>query len=169
MLTETIGASSAPQAHFIRDRIPADGLFFGHEWRISPKPFPIAPEVAKEFETLGRVLLQFYRAVNLLYRQSLAGKQPDWVAAYLDRGKPAELLALQRSAALKNEGPRVIRPDVLLTESGLSIIELDSVPGGIGLTAWLNQTYSELHLSHGTPAVIGGARGMYGGFASIFG
>src|SRR5437588_2933462 len=139
-----LAMSSSEQAQFIRARIPSDGLFFGHEWRISPEPFPIGPEVVKEFETLGRVLLQFYRAVNLLYRQSVAGKQPAWVAAYLDQGKPAELLALQRSLPLKNEVPRVIRPDVLLTDSGLSIIELDSVPGGIGLTAWLNQTYSLL-------------------------
>src|SRR5207249_3830535 len=84
----------------------------------------------------------FYRAVNLLYRQSAEGKQPGWVAQWLDRGKPADLLALQRSQTFKNEVPRVIRPDVLLTDSGLSIIELDSIPGGIGLTAWLNQTYA---------------------------
>jgi len=121
--------------------------------------------VANEIETLGRVLLQFYRAVNLLYRQSVEGKQPAWVAALLDQGKPAELIALQRSPAFKNDVPRVIRPDLLLTEHGLSITELDSVPGGIGLTAWLNKTYSE---TAATP-VIGGADGMLQGFAGIFG
>src|SRR5260221_669202 len=72
---EQSGAGMGPSesARFIRDHIPADGLFFGHEWRISPTPFPISAEVAKEFDTLGRVLLQFYRTVNLLYRQSAAG------------------------------------------------------------------------------------------------
>jgi hypothetical protein len=89
------------------------------------------------------VLLQFYRAVNLLYRKSAEGKQPEWVARWLDLGKPRELIELQRSAAFKNEIPRVIRPDILLTETGFSITELDSVPGGIGLTAWLNKTYSK--------------------------
>ena len=73
--------SPAARARFIRDRIPSDGLFFGHEWRISPEPFPIDARIAKEFETLGRVLLQFYRAANLLYRQSIAGKQPEVIAA----------------------------------------------------------------------------------------
>ena len=53
-----------------------------------------------------------------------------------------ELIELQRSPAFKNEIPRVIRPDILLTETGFSITELDSVPGGIGLTGWLNKTYS---------------------------
>src|SRR5438270_841188 len=105
---EPSGLNPSERAHFVRDHIPSDGLFFGQEWRISPEPFPIAAEVAHEFETLGRVLLQFYRAVNLLHRQSVAGKQPAWIAAYLDRGKSPELLALQYSHALKNEVPRII-------------------------------------------------------------
>jgi len=108
--------SPAAQARFIRDQLPTGGLFADQHWRISPKPFSVTPELAQEFETLGRVVLQFYRAVNLLYRQSAAGKQPAWIANYLDRGKPAELIELQRSAAFKNELPRVLRPDVLLTE-----------------------------------------------------
>jgi hypothetical protein len=90
------------------------------------------------------------------------------VARWLDLGKPRELIELQRSAAFKNEVPRVIRPDVLLTENGFSITELDSVPGGIGVTAWLNQTYSHLKLEPGKE-LIGGADGMIRGFASIFG
>ena len=60
--------------------------------------------------------------------------------------------------------PRVIRPDLLITDQGLSVTELDSVPGGIGLTGWLNQTYSQLGAE-----VLGGADGMLRGFASIFG
>lgn len=166
-------ADLAGQAHFIRDRIPAAGLFAGQTWRISPTPFPLGTELARELETLGRVLLQFYRAVNLLYRQSAEGKQPAWIADLLDKGKPAELVAIQRSPAFKNDVPRVIRPDLLLTEEGICVTELDSVPGGIGLTAWLNQTFSEVSGcrskvgEHQTP--IGGAQGMLSGFASIFG
>src|SRR5208283_4859999 len=79
----------------------------------------------------------------------------------------------------------VIRPDVLLTENGLGITELDSVPGGIGLTAWLGKTYSNISEggvprrpnqdggSQSSPLrkmeVIGGADGMLRGFESIFG
>jgi hypothetical protein len=54
-------------------------------------------------------------------------------------------------------------PDLLITEHGLSVTELDSVPGGIGLTGWLNQTYSQMGAQ-----VLGGADGMLRGFASIF-
>src|SRR5262245_50714431 len=113
------------------------------DWRIAPAPFGLGADLVAELESLGRVLLQFNRAVNLLYRQSVAGKQPPWIAAWLDRGKPSRLIELQRSPALKNDLPRVIRPDLLVADHGLALTELDSVPGGIGLTAWLNQTYTQ--------------------------
>lgn len=143
------------------------GLFAGQDWRISPAPFPLGNTLASEIESFGRVLLQFYRAVNLLYRKSVEGKQPAWVAEWLDRGKPRELVELQRASAFKTDVPRVIRPDILLTEGGFRITELDSVPGGIGLTAWLNQAYSRIR--NPEFEVIGGERDMLDGFASIFG
>ncbi len=177
--------SPAEQAKFIRDQIPEGGLFAGLEWKTSPAPFPLGENLAMEIESLGRVLLQFYRAVNLLYRKSVEGKQPEWVARWLDLGKPPELIELQRSAAFKNEIPRVIRPDILLTEYGMSITELDSVPGGIGLTAWLNKTYCGLPIAEcglagadnpssilrppSSSQILGGADGMVRGFESIFG
>jgi hypothetical protein len=175
---------AADAARFIRDSIPPGGLFAGMDWRISPEPFPLGENLAKELESLGRVLLQFYRAVNLLYRKSVEGRQPEWVARWLDLGKPRDLIELQRSAAFKNDVPRIIRPDILLTENGFSITELDSVPGGIGLTGWLGQTYSAVgqasRLSQTSetengdrrdacPTLIGGADGMTRGFESIFG
>jgi hypothetical protein len=175
--------SPQEQARFIRDSLPPGGLFAGLEWRISPAPFLLDEKLAKEIESLGRVLLQFYRAVNLLYRKSAEGKQPEWIARWLDLGKPAKLIALQRSPAFKNEVPRVIRPDILLTETGISITELDSVPGGIGLTGWLNRTYCGLRnadcgmagaqnqseIRNPKSEIVGGADGMLRGFESIFG
>lgn len=172
------------KAEFVRNQIPAGGLFADQDWRISPVPFRLEPRIAKEIDSLGRVLLQFNRAVNLLYRLSVAGKQPEWVARWLEQGKPDSLVQLQRDPGFKSDLPRVIRPDLLLTETGLAVTELDSVPGGIGLTAWLNQTYSKASEigAEGRPseastvaanpsshAVIGGAEGMLRGFAGIFG
>jgi hypothetical protein len=159
-----IEAAASERARFIRDQIPPGGLFAGLQWHISPDPFQLDDAIVKEIESLGRVLLQFNRAVNLLYRLSVAGKQPDWIARWLEQGKPSELIELQRSLEFKNELPRVIRPDLLLTEAGVRITELDSVPGGIGLTGWLNQTYSRL-----SPDVIGGPDGMVRGFENLFG
>ncbi len=58
--------------------------------------------------------------------------------------------------------PRVIRPDIILTDDGFIIAELDNVPGGIGLTAWLSGVYA----GQGE-TILGGPEGMLDGFASI--
>src|SRR5687768_10379810 len=158
--------SPSERVERIREQLPPGGLFLDQEWRIGPDPFALTPEVRAELESLGRVLFQFYRALNLLYQHSAAGKRPGWIADWLDRGKPAALVALQRSPAFKNHVPRVIRPDIILSDDGLKIVELDSVPGGIGLTAWLNQAYSALEPDS---SILGGADGMLKGFSGIFG
>ncbi len=144
----------------IRARFPEKGLFAQKEWLISPQPFLISAQFADELERLGHWLLKFVRASNLLYRLSVNGKQPSWISTYLDAGKPAELVDISRRYG--NDIPRVIRPDIILTEGGYAISELDSVPGGIGLTGWLNQTYRELGFD-----ILGGGDGMIDGFRSI--
>ena len=150
---------AADQAKAIRDQLPQDGLFAGHEWRMPVEAFPLEEKFSRDLKQLGRVLHQFYRAADLLYRHSVAGKQPAWVAEWLEHGKPTSVIERQRDEAFKTALPRVIRPDILLTENGWHITELDSVPGGIGLTGWLNATY---------PNALGGSNGMTEGFASIF-
>ena len=56
-----------------------------------------------ELEKLGYRLHLFQRACNLLYQLSVKGKQPAWVAAYLDAGKPPELVALSRERIFRDE------------------------------------------------------------------
>ena len=150
---------AADQAKAIRDQLPPDGLFAGHEWRMPVEPFPLEEKFVRDLKQLGRVLHQFYHAADLLYRHSVAGKQPRWVAEWLERGKPDNVIQRQRDEAFKTALPRVIRPDILLTQNGWHITELDSVPGGIGLNGWLNATY---------PNALGGCSGMKEGFAGIF-
>ena len=150
---------AADQAKAIRDQLPPDGLFAGHKWRMPLEPFPLEEKFVRDLKQLGRVLHQFYRAADLLYRHSVAGKQPAWIAEWLERGKPESVIQRQRDEAFKTALPRVIRPDILFTENGWHITELDSVPGGIGLTGWLNATY---------PNALGGCRGITEGFAGIF-
>jgi hypothetical protein len=144
----------------IRERFPKEGLFAQKEWLVSPQPFLIKAEFADELERLGHWLLKFVRKSNLLYHLSLNGKQPRWISRYLDLGKPDDLVEI--SQKYRYEIPQVIRPDIILTEDGYAISELDSVPGGIGLTGWLNQTYRELGFD-----VLGGEDGMIEGFRSI--
>jgi hypothetical protein len=176
------------RARFIYDRVPTDGLFGGGHnkvsWRVSPEAFPLSRESAAAFEALGPRLLAFYRAANLLYRQSWQGKAPAFVADYLDRGKPESLVQFARMNRFKQELPRVMRPDILLPDDGdkasFVITELDSVPGGIGLTGSLGELYAQLDNVGASltrddresrlqiaPTIIGGADGMVKQFATM--
>ncbi len=146
----------------IRDAFPKEGLFAEKDWLISPDAFPIEKKFVAELEQLGHRLFVFQRACNQLYQLSIKGKQPEWVARYLDAGKPAELIEFSRRKEIRDDLPAVIRPDLILTEDGYVIAEIDSVPGGIGLTAWLNQTYSAFDKE-----IIGRADGMLEGFGSV--
>lgn len=141
---------------------PKQGLFAEKDWLLSPDAFPVKKKFLAELEQLGHRLFVFQRACNQLYQLSVKGKQPAWVARYLDAGKPAELIEFSRRKEIRDELPRVIRPDLILTEEGYTIAEIDSVPGGIGLTGWLNQTYSAFDSE-----IIGGAEGMLDGFESV--
>ncbi|PYL64405.1 MAG: hypothetical protein DMF25_07225 [Verrucomicrobia bacterium] len=146
----------------IRAAFPKEGLFAEKDWLISPDPFPIEKKILAELEQLGHRLLIFQRACNQLYQLSVKGKQPAWIAHYLDAGKPPELIEFSRRKEIRDDLPRIIRPDLILTESGYIIAEIDSVPGGIGLTGWLNQTYSTFENE-----IVGGADGMLDGFRGV--
>ncbi len=146
----------------IRAAFPKEGLFAEKNWPLSPDAFSIEKKFLAELEQLGHRLFVFQRACNQLYQLSIKGKQPPWVARYLDAGKPKELIEFSRRKEIRDDLPRVIRPDLILTEKGYIIAEIDSVPGGIGLTGWLNQIYSTFDSD-----VVGGADGMLEGFRTV--
>ncbi len=149
----------------IQKAFPEQGLFSGKDWRLSPAAFPLSPKTFRQLERIGGLLHRFQRASDTLYRRSRNGSLPTWLHQYLDRGKPEALVELGADPRIRHQLPRVIRPDLILTEEGFTMAELDSVPGGIGLTAWLNQTYAE---TLGDEHIIGGSKGMLEGFDSIF-
>ena len=138
------------------------------QWRISPAPFLLSPTEVTFFESLGEQLLAFYRALNTLYYDSVRGTQPPWIAAYLDQGKPEALIAYSRMKRFRQALPAVIRPDMIPTDDGLVMTELDSVPGGIGLTAALSQAYAAVASDAGTgEELIGGPNGFLQGFEDM--
>jgi hypothetical protein len=155
--------SAATRIEHLRQAFPEAGLFRDKEWRLAPEPFPLDAATVRLIESLGPALRAFQNACNRLYFASLESASLAWVAQLLDQGKPAELVALGRHPRWRDALPGVLRPDLVLTEDGVCISELDSLPGGIGLTGWLNETYAAL----GDP-VLGGGDGMSAGFASAF-
>jgi hypothetical protein len=152
----------------IRDALAQQELFEDKTWQLSPRPWPLTPAQRDEIEAIGKASLEFYQALEWLYTRSLAGKNllrnkplvAPWVAEYLDRGKPPVLLRHARDARLRGTTPSVIRPDLLLTQDGWALTELDSVPGGIGLTAFLNRLYGGAD----DPSIVGAKDAMIAHF-----
>lgn len=139
-------------------------MFQDREWRVGTSAFQLTDQHLSDLNVLGDDLLAFVRACDGLYRDSVDGRAPGFVARWLDQGKPRWLLEAARAESLTPCLPDVLRPDLLITDAGFVLSEIDSVPGGIGLTAWLNQTYARL----GEP-VIGGEQGMIDGFRRLLG
>jgi hypothetical protein len=157
----------------IRAALAAQPLFEAKSWQLSPDAWPLTPEQHAQLEAIGAACLEFHQALETLHLRSAAGKNllrnkpllAPWAADYLDRGKPAALVAHARDPRNRGAFPPVLRPDLLLTDKGFVMTELDSVPGGIGLTAFLNRLYSER--SEGTPPAtptnVGGMPSSRGG------
>ena len=141
----TANSHQAFRNHLIQDELFAEGK--EDSWRIGCQPFVLSTQQAQFLKDLGQHLLAFYSAINRLYVESLKGNQPQWVQEYFDIGKPDDLLEFGRMNRFKNHLPGVIRPDLIPTESGMALTELDSVPGGIGLTGSLSRMYAQQGLS----------------------
>ena len=139
--------SPADRCRHIREKLKEDGVY--NQWLVSPEPFLIGLDDFRFIERLGAVLYSFYKASNKIYYESINGRQPAWIARYLNQGKPQSLIEYASMNRMKGLLPGVIRPDIILTESGMVATELDSVPGGIGITGSLNRAYS----SHGYSVV----------------
>jgi len=135
--------------------LPPGGLFQGRSWRWSDQALWLDPPDLKFLETLGKKLAAFLKASSRLYHASATGEAPAFVAEWLDQGKPEPVVRLGRDEKLRNLIPRVLRPDLLRTEEGWVLTEIDSVPGGVGLTAWMQENYAKLG-----QAVVGGANGL---------
>ncbi len=160
--TERLPDTHREHSRRVRSCLVEAGLHDGATWRVSPTPFLLAPADLAAIESLGRHLLRFTQALNRLYYESVHGAQPCWVAEYLDQGKPSDLIADARMNRFTSALPGVIRPDLILTDDGFMISELDSVPGGIGLTGCMAHAYADLGW-----AITGGRNGMVEGFARM--
>jgi hypothetical protein len=155
------------QAHHLYEAIPP-GLFRVTDeneriaWRVSPEPFALSGEEVNAIERLGTGLLRFYRALNNLYNRSARGTAPPFIAEYLDRGKPEQIVKLARQNRFKQDLPGVIRPDLILTADGFVATELDSIPGGMGFLGAMTEAYCQLGIES-----LGGDDGIPIGFAAM--
>ena len=129
----------------IKSSLVRAGLYSdsGNIFRISPEPYFLSPEEIRFFHELGPHLLKFYSVLNRFYLDSARGNFHPWIAEYLDAGKPRDLIEFGRMKRMRQALPGIIRPDVIATEKGFAVTELDSVPGGFGFTASLMSLYED--------------------------
>lgn len=138
--------------------IPGEHLDSPRTHLVSPQPFPLSSRQVEELSRLGDALRAFYSAVNDLY---LRGSHP-WVNEYLDIGKGDDLLRHARMKYQKQALPGIIRPDILVTDDGFKITELDSVPGGFGHLDCLSAAYEQAGFN-----LVGGRRGIRDRFGEM--
>ena len=159
------------RARYVTDNLPP-GLFrlpddadTNVAWRVSPEPFPLLAQDGAAIESLGNDLLAFTKALNALYLRSARGTAPAYIAEELDRGKPEQIVKLARQNRFKQDIPRVIRPDLILTDDGYVASELDSVRAG-----WASPVRSRARTARSAPTASAGrtaSRGASRGDASL--
>lgn len=138
--------------------IPGESAESSRTHLISPEPFALSIAQVEQLRKLGDALLAFYSGVNELY---LRGGR-EWVNEYLDIGKTEDLLRHARMKYQRAALPGVIRPDILITEDGFKITELDSVPGGFGHLDCLSAAYEDAGFE-----LVGSRRGIRERFAAM--
>lgn len=131
-------------------------------WTVSPEPYALTQQQWDTLQTLGPDLWSFNTAIAQLFRQSHKEPQWAWVKDLFYQGKPDSLMTFSQMNRVKSHVPMVIRPDLLVTENGFALCEVDAVPGGLGFTSALNQAYSDVGAS-----VIGDRQGLPEAFLAM--
>ena len=110
-------------------------------WRVAPAPAILSSEQSDAIAGLGYVLRSFYVAADALYYLGLSDPKYSFVPEYLDKGKPARIVAVSRHARFKGVLPLILRPDLLWTEGRFVATEFDSIPGGVGILSGMESIY----------------------------
>ena len=152
--------AATPSAQAVADALVTSGVWRaegeGAAHRLSAAPFVLSASETAFLKDLGCAVWAFYKALNhLWFRKGFA-----WVHAWLDAGKPAWLLDLARMNYSRQHLPRLLRPDLILCQDRMWVTELDSVPGGAGMTAAMAAEYARRDRD-----VIGGGTGIPESFA----
>jgi len=99
-------------------------------FRVSPRPLSLSKEQKLDIQNLGKDISSYFHAVDEMYINNMGG-----VRTILDTGKPQIFLGNQPSHYL------FARPDLIITESGFSICEIETSPFGLALAEILNSAY----------------------------
>ncbi len=100
-------------------------------FRVSPKPLELSKSETFDVNSLGEAIVEFVNATHHLYKSN------EEVRNLLNEGKPDELTEVKEPKYL------FVRPDLIATENGLKICEIETSPFGLALSHLLNTGYSQ--------------------------
>lgn len=125
------------KCHLLKKELLKDGPLFGEykdvPWLISPFWFELNVGQILELKKLGYLLYRFLDACNNLYYED------EKVANLVGQAKSEKVLSLQRN--LPKELPLLIRPDIVLTENGFRVTEIEIIVGGMGMGSKIKEAY----------------------------
>ena len=98
-------------------------------FRISPTPFKLSKEQKQELDNIGKAICSYMDFCIELYNTD------DNAHRLLDRGKPESYKDVKEPKYL------FLRPDLILTDSGFCVCEIETSPLGLGLAEILNRAY----------------------------
>ncbi len=98
-------------------------------FRISPDPFKLTRQQKTEIEDIGKAICNYMDSCIELY------KTDENVHILLDKGKPNEFKNVNDIKYL------FLRPDLILTDTGFCVCEIETSPFGLGLAEILNRAY----------------------------
>lgn len=99
-------------------------------FRVSPNPLELSIPQAKEVREIGRDVACFFQAAFELYQQSST------VREILNLGKP-EIFLIDRPLRYL-----FLRPDLIITEEGFTLCEIETSPFGLALAEALKNAYN---------------------------
>lgn len=99
-------------------------------FRVSPRPLYLSKEQKTDIHNIGNDISCYFHVVDEMYVNNMGG-----VRNILDTGKPQIFIGDTSSHYL------FARPDLIITENGFSICEVETSPFGLALAEILNQAY----------------------------
>jgi hypothetical protein len=99
-------------------------------FRVSDDPFYLSPQEAGGVVELGKDITSYFYAVEEMYRTD------EDIKGLLDTGKPDVFRSGQHALYA------FVRPDIIVTDDGFSVCEIETSPFGLPLAEILNRGYS---------------------------
>lgn len=150
----------------LADALTASGLIYGsgdaYASLITPSSCVVDHAATMALTDDLASLWRFYRAWNDLYRASLAGEAPHWIARLCEYGLCSEEIQAQRTTLAAGLTPRFCRVDYVAIGPQHVVAEVQWKSGGLGLFAGIHDVHAAV-----VPASVGNPGNLADSFCEM--